>query len=140
MSCDGKSTKRSGKEKLNMGICGGRAMPSLLEHIEDLPWAKIHLYLVDERWVPMNDTESNYRQLIDEGLGKFIQTGILPKSNLHPFDINSITPGTYGVDRFDIILVSMGEDGHIASLFPGRDHGTAGYITVDESPKPQAEG
>jgi 6-phosphogluconolactonase len=47
-----------------------------------------------------------------------------------------------GPDHFDAVLLSMGEDGHIASLFPGLKttaHSTKSALAVDNSPKPPAE-
>ncbi|MEI6119966.1 MAG: 6-phosphogluconolactonase [Actinomycetes bacterium] len=47
-----------------------------------------------------------------------------------------------GEKRFDAVLLSMGEDGHIASLFPGlatTAHSTKMAVAVDNSPKPPAE-
>lgn len=47
-----------------------------------------------------------------------------------------------GEHRFDSVILSMGEDGHIASLFPGlatTAHSTKSAVAVDNSPKPPAE-
>lgn len=99
--------------------------------------------MVDERFVPIENEESNFR-LIKEILNHFI-----PKENLHPFIYNKDTSSfgiksykdeikKYGGD-FNIVLVSAGEDGHIASLYPNHPSifdNSEHYIYVDNSPKP----
>jgi 6-phosphogluconolactonase len=99
--------------------------------------------MVDERLVPVDDKESNFR-LINEALRNTI-----PTDNLHPFiyDKNSISCGIkqyeeeikkYG-GSFDIVLVSAGEDGHIAALYPNHpsiNDTSEYYLYIDNSPKP----
>jgi 6-phosphogluconolactonase len=47
----------------------------------------------------------------------------------------------HGDPHFDVVLNGIGPDGHVASLFPGRDHGLPDeyVIAVEESPKPPTE-
>jgi len=49
---------------------------------KELPWAKIHLFLADERFVPATDGESNYR-LVRECLLNHVN---IPKNNVHRID------------------------------------------------------
>ncbi len=93
----------------------------------DLPWHKIHLFWGDERFVPHDDSDSNYgsarRALID-----LID---IPEGNVHPWPIldsarasaeaySDILQSTVGPDTvFDLTLLGLGGDGHTASLFPG---------------------
>jgi len=99
--------------------------------------------MADERLVTIESKESNFR-LLNEVLNS-----IIPKENLHPFiydkDSNSFGIKTYEEEikkyggNFDIVLVSAGEDGHIASLFPNHPSiydNSKHYIFVDNSPKP----
>ncbi len=90
----------------------------------------VHFFWADERCVPSNSDESNYT-LAREDL--FVPLGI-PAANIHR--IRAEVPGTYAVDEaqaelcrlmplneagqpvLDVVILGMGEDGHVASLFP----------------------
>jgi 6-phosphogluconolactonase len=123
---------------------------TLAENKGVLPWHKTHLFLADERFVPFEDKDSNYRLLRKTLLDKIE----IPQENIHPFPTGRSTPEVsarvYEEDlriffklnpekypEFDLILLGIGEDGHTASLFPGspvlkeRDALTAAVI-LDE--------
>ncbi len=99
-----------------------------------IAWNHIHLFQVDERCVPPDDPESNYR-MIREAL---LQKSAIPKENFYRLaaenpdrnqaareyerDLASaLHPAEGGLPRLDLIFLGMGEDGHTASLFPGSD-------------------
>ncbi|MFB0526499.1 MAG: 6-phosphogluconolactonase [bacterium] len=94
-------------------------------------WNKTHIFLVDERFVPFDHEESNYRMIkhhLLDGLR-------IPRENFHSISTQEATPekssedyekqirdffrlGTGEIPTFDLIMLGIGEDGHTASLFP----------------------
>ena len=95
-----------------------------------IPWARVHIFWGDERWVPLGSPESN----AGEARRGFLNLVPIPPGNVHPWDTAAESPreaaAAYetllrelftepsGVPRFDLVLLGMGEDGHTASLFP----------------------
>lgn len=96
-----------------------------------LPWKLTHIWLVDERCVPEDDEQSNFR-LVCEMVADHIPT---PRRNVHAVPTRGVDPArmyesdlrrTFGAAdervepvRLDFVLLGMGADGHTASLFPG---------------------
>jgi 6-phosphogluconolactonase len=125
-----------------LGLCGGRSITSILNELikEDILWEKIHVFLVDERLVPIDDEESNFR-LINESLSE-----VVPEENFHPFIFdknNSLESYMTEIKKFggsyDIVVLSAGEDGHIAALYPNHSSifdESDFLILIDDSPKP----
>jgi 6-phosphogluconolactonase len=114
-------------------------------------WSHVHLWLADERCVPLDHPESNAR-MIDETL--LAQLRVQDGPHLHPVrgDLGPEDAAwLYGTDIvrvvgpqpvFDLVLLGMGPDGHTASLFPGRPEALsheAPVIGVREAPKPPPE-
>ena len=79
-----KSIDELNKKYIVLGLCGGRSINSILQALkkENIEWDKIHIFMVDERLVPLDDKKSNFK-LIKESL-----VNVIPKKNLHPFDFN----------------------------------------------------
>ena len=111
-------------------------------------WTAVHVWWGDERFVPAGDADRNEGQA-QEALLSHIP---LPEENIHRMGAEgqyasaeaaaAAYASTYadaGSPAFDVLMLGLGPDGHVASLFP--DH--AGYaatgaaaIAVHDSPKP----
>jgi 6-phosphogluconolactonase len=103
------------------------------EFVERFPWPQVSWYWGDERFVPYDHPESNYRMTREAMLDK----APVPPGNVHPVPADG-TPeeaasryertlqAAYGAavldptkPLFDITLLGLGPDGHTASLLPG---------------------
>src|SRR5712691_529349 len=99
---------------------------------DQLPWARMHFFWGDERHVPPEHAESNFR-MADETL---LSVAPVPPANIHRIhgeaasaadaaseyedllrEVFELAEGE--VPRFDLILLGLGAEGHTASLFPG---------------------
>jgi 6-phosphogluconolactonase len=100
-----------------------------------VPWDCVHWYFGDERFVPPDHPESNFR-MAREALFDHVP---VPPENLHPVPTEGVGPeeaadryaamlrADYGADQlqqgrplFHLCLLGLGEDGHTASLIPGQ--------------------
>lgn len=109
----------------SMLLSGGKSPVSfyhLLAHTQ-LSWEKVYLGLSDERWVPPDHPDSNEKCIRDSLLrgnaqiAQFIgfkttHDNVLVSANESEKQLKNLPR------PFNIILLGMGEDGHIASLFP----------------------
>jgi 6-phosphogluconolactonase len=103
----------------------GRAqhVASLQERID---WSKVHIFLIDERYVPKDHEESNQRLIAETLLAcaRIPRANIVfPKTTLSVkrcvADYEDRLRALLAESSLDIVILGMGEDGHIASLFPG---------------------
>lgn len=119
-----------------VALSGGntpRSIYSLLaqEYKTSLPWNRIHIFFGDERSVPPDHADSNFRMANEALLSQLA----IPPENVHRVraelepdaaakDYESrlrdfFDPANDAWPRFDLIMLGLGEDGHTASLFPG---------------------
>ena len=127
------------KRRFAVALSGGstpRALYSLLatpEFTRQISWPQIHLFWGDERCVPPDNPESNYRMVREALLAKTE----IPPDNIHRMagekephiaaaeyeeelrDFFQLAPNAF--PRFDLILLGLGEEGHTASLFPSSE-------------------
>jgi 6-phosphogluconolactonase len=122
--------------EFTVALSGGRTPVRVYEKLaglSDYPyWDKSHLFLVDERFVPLQHPESNYG-LLRKTLLDHVD---IPKRNIHHIPTDEGSPQKSAriyeddilshfkinadeLPMFNLILLGIGEDGHTASLFPG---------------------
>ncbi len=119
----------------------------LLANESSIDWQHIHLFWGDERFVPHDDPQSNYRMAKESLIDKIA----IPRENIHPVPIMADptdSANAYAnelrsffksdIPKFDLILLGLGEDGHTASLFPGPEFNPSENRVVisTHSPKP----
>ena len=121
-------------------LSGGRTSRRTYELLASTPfrdeinWSKVHLFVSDERFVPMESSESNFGLIQRLLLSKIS----IPKTNLHPFCVEANTLEEAAREtaeafwlffgktrrtfpRFDLVFLGMGADGHVAGIFPGTE-------------------
>jgi len=100
-------------------------------HGVSTPWDKVHLFWGDERYVPADSPLSNYRMTREALIGRVP----IPAANVHPmrgpdaFSSQEAAAEAYEAElrkffgsaapAFDVQLLGLGVEGHVASLFPG---------------------
>lgn len=127
--------KKNGR--FTVALSGGNTPAVLYRKIVELKdqfqWDRTHIFLVDERFVPYDDIESNFGMIKEMLLDRID----IPAENIHPVPITEDVGSSamlYESDlisyfnltgsslpRFDMMLLGVGKDGHTASLFPGSD-------------------
>lgn len=122
----GRTIEKHGKASL--AVSGGRTPKYIFPLLSkaSLPWAKITLTLADERWVASDHIDSNEglaRRLLMQGAAAQAQFIGLKSNHDDPLlGQQTIESSLAGLAwPLDAIYLGMGEDGHIASLFPGGD-------------------
>lgn len=119
------------KKKINIALSGGKTPLPILKLLSnyDLDWGNIKFFLVDEREYNSKN-ESNYFNLkrnffdrIKSENFEFFDKKIGLKKSLTKYKrlINESVSVKNGMPSFDFIFLGMGEDGHIASIFPETD-------------------
>jgi 6-phosphogluconolactonase len=113
-----------------------------------IDWQRTWLFFSDERCVPYTDERSNYRMAAES----LLKPAQIPADHIYPVPVNLATPaecaaayeiqlraffasaGTNDFPSLDLILLGLGDDGHTASLFPGKPALAESVAWVTSSP------
>lgn len=132
---------RTNRGGFHVALAGGSTPRMLYELMasgdfrDNTDWRTTHIYFGDERCVPPDHHDSNYRMAL-ETLLRHVD---IPAGQIHRIEAERTdrdaaardyaqilehrlpTSGDRGPPCFDLVLLGLGADGHIASLFPGTD-------------------
>ena len=127
-------------------LAGGstpRRAYELLAVIPNVAWGRVTILFGDERCVPANHADSNYRMAREALLDRVAPATVhrMP-AELGPDEGAELySPVVAALAPLDFVLLGVGEDGHTASLFPGHPALDAKGWTlgIHDSPKPPPE-
>jgi 6-phosphogluconolactonase len=128
----------AGRGRARIAISGGHTPKQTFEllanpaerYLKAMPWAQIELFWVDERCVPPDHPDSNYRMTREAMLSKVplkpeqvfrIEGELEPDAGAARYEStirNQFRLEGAETPRFDVLALGMGDDGHTASLFP----------------------
>lgn len=124
-------------KEFHVALSGGSTPKRLFQlmardsYANRMPWEKIHIYFGDERFVPQDHPDSNFK-MATENLLALVP---IPSENVHPIStdkhnaedaardyealLKKSLPKANSQLQFDLVFLGLGADGHTASLFPG---------------------
>jgi 6-phosphogluconolactonase len=158
MWLDGIAAATAAGRDFSVAVSGGRVMRKVFAHTAQLAatrgvdFSRVHFFWADERCVAPDDAESNFRVAYQA----LLQPARISNENIHRVR-GEVAPATAaqaatmelrrycGVaggtpPALDLVLLGMGEDGHVASLFPDAAASEADlsavFLPVYQAPKP----
>jgi 6-phosphogluconolactonase len=127
----------AGRGRFSLALAGGSTPRRIYEILageegpgRGIDWSKVHVFFGDERTVPPDHADSNFRMANDAMLSRVA----LPPENVHRMigegdavanarlyedELRSFFGDDADWPAFDLVMLGMGDDGHTASLFPG---------------------
>lgn len=139
----------SQRGEFHIVLSGGNTPRRIYETLRsaDSDWSAWHVYFGDERCLPPNHRERNSCMAAQAWLN-YVD---IPPAQIHVIAAENgadLAASNYAqivdrVERFDLVLLGLGEDGHTASLFPRHDPGSTpdapAALAVHDAPKPPSE-
>lgn len=135
---------------LTGGGVGTRVLAVLAGRAADIDWDRVHVWWGDERFLPAGDPERN-----ETGArAALLDVVPIPPDHVHAMPADegqgvAAAAAAYAdelaahatdgfVPDFDVLLLGMGPEGHVASLFPGMPeiHAAQSTVPIEGSPKP----
>ncbi len=142
---DAAQTAIAARGEFRLVLSGGRTPLRTYERLAgaNADWDRWSLYYGDERCVPVHDRQRNSRG---------VEQAWLDPAGF-PADRHFPMPAQLGAEAgaaaygavvaaarpFDLVLLGIGEDGHVASLFPGHAEQSGAVVAVKAAPKPPPE-
>ncbi len=125
------------RDVCHLALSGGTTPRSMYHYLANhalgdvVPWSRVEVYFGDERDVPQDDVDSNFgmaqKVLLDNTPIDWSRVHAMradaedidAASREYEATIRHLVPvGPSGIPQFDLIMLGMGGDGHVASLFP----------------------
>ncbi len=110
---------------ISLALAGGstpRAMHEALARLPDVPWQRVAIYFGDERCVPPDSPDSNFRMARES----LLERVPIPAEQVYRMPAEqadrALAARTYAgllPASLDLLILGIGEDGHTLSLFPG---------------------
>jgi 6-phosphogluconolactonase len=151
---DAQAARGSASVVLTGGGVGGKTLRAVRDDParDAVDWAEVDVWWGDERWLPAGDPERNDQQAEDA----LLSAVPVDRDRVHPFPTADgrfagdpeaaaaayaaelAGAGTGAVPAFDVLLLGVGEEGHVASIFPDSPaaRATDPVVAVHDCPKP----
>ena len=135
--------------RFSIALSGGSIAPALLPTFgrADIPWDAVSFFWIDERAVSPDDPESNFGSAL-----KLLAETPAANARFFPMETHEdlgFSARAYSATllaelgtppTLDVVMLGVGPDGHVASLFPGHVQPAGAWVAAElHSPKPPSE-
>ncbi|MFM1966512.1 MAG: hypothetical protein RL134_2237 [Actinomycetota bacterium] len=132
------------------GGVGTRVLSELAALHAGIDWTGVHVWWGDERFLPPGDPDRNetgaYDALLDaipiapdhvHAMPADLGQGVTQAATTYADELARASTDGF-VPDFDLVILGMGPEGHVGSLFPGMPqlHAAGATVAVEDSPKP----